>query len=132
MSRRRACSIAVAVLALACTTASSSLQQIELVAVVEARAVGSETHPVATVTLTNRSDAPVAVSRTHCACHMWLMLEIANSSGGTVPYPADTPEFIVVEPPKHVCLGPDENLAWTIDLRDFQLQFGDEPRSKHL
>lgn len=85
-----------------------------------------ELHSVAIVTIRNKGDRNVALSRTYCACGLWLQLEIETSDHRPVPYPAEMPERIIVRPPRYECVPPNGAAAMTVDLHAFQTEFGGE------
>ena len=124
--------ILVALPLVGCATSGRGEPRLEITADVEERNDGAGIHPVAVVTLTNMGRESVALSRTHCACGLWLALEIEDAGGRRVSYPREAPELTIVSLPRYECVAPAQKIAWTIDLRDFRLEFGGEPRSKPL
>ena len=106
-----------------CKTAPASRVTLTLVPRV------SQDQPAVTVTLRNTGQQTVALSRTHCACRLWLLLEITKADGTPVPYPRSMPEFTIVTPPPYECVKPGGSVSWEINLNSFAAEFGGARRS---
>lgn len=99
---------------------------------IEQVAVDSELHPVATVSIVNRSKEPIAVSDTFgYGAYAWLGLRIQTMDGEDLWYPEGIPD-LVIDLPQYTCLLPGEAMRRSVDLLSWQPTFGGQPLSETL
>ena len=97
---------------------------LELDVSVEPVLKGGRYHPIATITVTNRSPGPVAFSETFGITNRpWLSFEI-RVDGERIYYPTEIDAFL--ESPTYLCLRPGEKKSREIDLLNWRVSWGGE------
>jgi hypothetical protein len=87
---------------------------------------------ILSVIFRNDSSVAVAFSRTHGFGSAWLRLEIQDAHGHDVRHPTELREYMIRGLPSYACLEPGQSIKWTINLNDWDVDFGGEIWQRNL